>query len=190
MGSSPEEVRRKEEGVMEPSWFEIAARYLGVKEIPGAGSNPTIMTWVRRVAVGPFKWIAGVYKDDDIAWCALFVNNCLVEAGLPQTGLLSARSFQKYGRQLVAPRLGCILVFDGGLRGPGFGHVGFYVGETADGKMLRVRGGNQNNAVSEIWMTRKRLLADGMRWPFGVDLPVPAPVVLESDGMPASTSEG
>jgi uncharacterized protein (TIGR02594 family) len=170
--------------IVSPSWLEVATTYLGTQEVVGKGSNPKILAMVARVAVGPFKWIKSFFTDDDIPWCALFVNSCLAEAGVSGTGSLAARSFEAYGRQLVAPRYGCILVF----KRKGGGHVGFYVGETADGKLLRVRGGNQNNSVNDTWIQRDRLTS--MRWPAGPDLPVSEPVVLSDDGQPVSVDEG
>lgn len=162
-----------------PNWFDIAGTYLGTKEVVGAGSNPKIMQMASRLG----GWLQSFYKDDDIPWCALFVNNCLAEAGLKGTRSLAARSFETWGVPMLEPSLGAVLVF---VR-PGGGHVGFYVGQRVDGA-LRVRGGNQGNAVSEVWIEAKRLTA--IRWPLEVPLPTSGRVILQGDGMPTSTNEG
>jgi len=47
-------------------------------------------------------------------------------------------------------------------RGRG-GHVGFVVGQSADHKRLRVRGGNQSNSVRDSWLAASRLI--DLLWP-------------------------
>jgi len=143
-----------------PSWYLIARGYIGVQEIPGPQSNPTILGWAKTMG----GWVASWFRDDDTPWCALFVNACLQQAGLPLSGgvgsaaLVRAKSFLTYGRPLDVPCRGAILVFDRA----GGGHVGFYAGETL--KAYRVVGGNQSNSVSEAWLAKDRCLA--IRWPY------------------------
>lgn len=163
-----------------PTWVTKAGEYLGVHEVEGPGSNPTILKWAQEQA----GWIAEYFKDDDTPWCALFVNGVLQECGLKGTNSLAANSFSTWGQELPEPAYGAIVVFDR----PGGHHVGFYLGERADGMLYRVRGGNQGNAVSDVWIAKARLIAT--RWPAGLDLPMTSPVVLASDGTPASTNEG
>lgn len=167
----------------EPTWLTIARTYVGTTEVVGKGSNPKILAMVGRVAVGAGKWIKSFFTDDDIPWCALFVNNCLAEAGFVGTGSLAARSFEAWGQPMMLPTLGSVLVFSR----KGGGHVGFYVGQKMDGT-LRVLGGNQNNSVSETWIARDRLVA--VRWPSSVILPATGLVVLADNGQPVSTNEG
>jgi uncharacterized protein (TIGR02594 family) len=161
-----------------PNWYTIARGYIGTKEVVGKGSNPTIMSMAARVG----GWVKSFFKDDDIPWCALFVNNCLLEAGIKGTGQsLAALDFAKWG--MVGPlTVGAILVFkrDGG------GHVGFYVGEKVDGT-LRVLGGNQANAVNDTWIAKGRLVA--VRWPVNVPYPNTGRVMLQWDGQPVSHNE-
>lgn len=73
------------------------------------------------------------------------------------------------------------------VRGKG-GHVGFLVGVSEDGKLLRVRGGNQSNAINDTWIARHRLLA--ARWPasYPTKFQRPAPK-LNADGAKISTNE-
>lgn len=164
-------------GNVVPPWYLAATSYLGVKEVVGKGSNPIIIQWAKRAK----GWIAGFFTDDDIPWCALFVNACLDEAGIKGTNSLAARSFQEWG-QPCGPMIGAVLVF----QRLGGGHVGFYVGETAE--WYRVRGGNQGNKVSDTWIAKGRLI--GMRWPTAVPLPVDGkPVLLAYDQVAASTNE-
>lgn len=162
------------------TWLAIARSYLGVKEIPGPASNPTILGWAK--ALG--GWVASWYRNDDTPWCALFVWHCLQRAGLPiGTGaeLVRAKAFLTYGLPLEEPALGCLLVFDRA----GGGHVGFYTGETA--KAFRVLGGNQANSVNETWIAKSRCLA--YRWPSQTLPEPPLRVWLSPTGAPLSENE-
>lgn len=169
-----------------PPWLDLAGNYLGTREIPGARSNEVILRW----ALHEGGWIAKYFTDDDIPWCALFVNAVLRESGIKGTGSLAARSFESWGRGLHTPALGAVMVFarNGG------GHVGFYLGERSRDGAFRIRGGNQGNAVSDTWIARDRLVT--VRWPYAfadgrtISLPPdPRRVALTDDGAPLSTSE-
>lgn len=164
-----------------PKWLLIAFSYSGLEEIPGPTSNLKIIAMAKRLG----GWIASYFKDDDIPWCALFVNNCLAESGFKGTGSLAARSFETWGVRLSSPSLGAVLVFT---RPGGGGHVGFYVGERTDGKFYRVYGGNQKNAVNETWISKERLL--DIRWPREEPLLTTGPIQVAADGTPISTNEG
>lgn len=148
----------------EPEWLAIARSYLGTKEIAGAKHNATI--------VGFFKRVAGRALSDETAWCAAFVGSCLVEAGLPSTHKLNARSYLDYGTKLDAPRLGCIVVFKRG-NSSWQGHVAFYVGD--NGSRVKVLGGNQSDAVTVASYPKASVL--GYRWPTAAPASDPAPDV-------------
>lgn len=137
----------------EPVWLGEARRWMGMREIAGAASNPQILAWGKAAE----RW----YVDDDMPWCGAFLFGVLA-AALPDERLpahpLYARNWSAFGVALAVPAPGAVLVFE---RGPSGGHVGFYVGE--DVTRFRVLGGNQSNAVSEAWVAKSRLLAT--RWP-------------------------
>lgn len=179
-GPAPKAAADLPDVAADPAWLAAARRHLGLRELPGPGSNPEIVEWAK--AEG--GWVAEYYKGDDIPWCALFVCHCLREAGVQDPATLAAADFAAWGQPLargaVAP--GAVLVF----KRPGGGHVGFYVGERPDA--YRVLGGNQSDAVTETWVARERLYA--VRWPGEVAAPVPRPVLLAADGAPLSTNEG
>lgn len=158
-------------------WLDIARRYLGTKEIPGAKSNPVILQWITRFR----GWVRSFYTSDDIPWCALFVGACLSEAGVSHTNSLAARSYETYGIALTQPSLGCIMVFTRN----GGGHVGFYLGERTDA--YRILGGNQSDAVTETWVSKARHTAT--RWPAEWGLPVTGRILLANNGQPVSTNE-
>lgn len=163
------------------TWLSVARKYIGVTEIPGPASNPTIIGWARKLG----GWVASWFVADSTPWCALYVNAVLQESGLPMSGtgaaLVRAKSFLTYGTPLDAPALGCIMVFDRA----GGGHVGFYLGETL--KAYRILSGNQSNAVSETWIAQDRCLA--MRWPPGVPAPAVGRKFLRPDAQPLSKDE-
>jgi uncharacterized protein (TIGR02594 family) len=165
---------------MEPIWLTIARNYLGVHELEGKGSNPVILGWAKRIG----GWVKSFFVDDDIPWCALFINNCLLEAGLKGTGQsLAAGDFAKWGQLLHKPVLGCIVV----LVRPGGHHVFFYLGERSDGLIYGI-GGNQSNQVSYAWFDPQRVVV--FRWPTALPIPATGPVLLAANGQPVSTHEG
>ncbi len=166
----------------EPVWLREARRFMGLREIAGPTSNPTILGWAK--AIG--GWVASYFKDDDIPWCGLFMAH-IMGATLPDELLpanpLSAKAWATFGRPLNVQSLGCVLVFDR----DGGGHVGLYVGETMTA--YRVLGGNQSNSVSLTWVAKERLVAGGRRWPSTVTPPLGTRVMLKPDGMPLSKNE-
>lgn len=165
-----------------PEWLSIARSHVGIKELPGRGSNPVILQWAADLDV------ARIYTDDDEAWCALWMNRVFMAAQIPLAGrgydLLRAASFLSWGQGLPQPALGAILVFTR----PQGAHVGLYEGETADA--YYVLGANQSNAVTHVLIDKSRL--SGVRWPTGCSLPALAtvPVTLAADGrVSLSTNE-
>lgn len=154
----------------DPVWLAEARRWMGMREIAGAASNPKILAWGRSAE----RW----YVNDDIPWCGAFVF-AQFAAALPDETLpahpLYARNWATFGAGLKTPAPGAVLVFE---RGPKAGHVGFYVGE--DRTRLRVLGGNQSNAVSETWIAKSRLIAT--RWPSSAPKPEGGRVKLAGGG--------
>jgi uncharacterized protein (TIGR02594 family) len=139
-------------------WLKIAKEYLGVHEGVGAANNPKVL---ELFALAGHPEI----KDDATAWCAAFVGGVLKKAGLPNTGSLAARSYEKYGVRLEMPMFGCI----GVKRRKGLawaGHVGFVVG--ANRNQIILLGGNQNDQVGVAAFPRTEFTA--FVWPKGVEI--------------------
>lgn len=164
----------------EPVWMREARRLIGVREVGGKGSNPTIMSWAKKLD----GWIASYFKDDDIAWCGLFMAHIL-GLTLPREPLpanpLGALQYNKFGRQLAEPAPGAIMTFnrDGG------GHLGLYVGE--DVTHYHILGGNQSNSVRISRIEKKRL--SDIRWPKTGEAERLGRVYLTAAGVPTSSSE-
>lgn len=139
-----------------PPWMAMAGRWLGVREIPGPASNPTILGWAKRLGV---KVLGIAYGSDAIPWCGLYVAQVITEAGFkPPAIAVRARAWSTWGEP-CEPVEGAVLVFER----QGGGHVGFYVAERDNA--FRVRGGNQSDAVTDAWIPKDRLVAS--RWPPG-----------------------
>ena len=92
-----------------------------------------------------------------------------------------ARAWLTWGEPLVAPALGCVVVF---VRGAG-GHVGIVAGVDRLGRLM-VIGGNQGNAVTLAPFDPHRAL--GYRSPPGVPLLTQPLPVLQASG-PVSRNE-
>lgn len=134
----------------DPAWITEARKYIGTQEVVGPKHNNVIVNF--------WKEINLPYRDDEVPWCAGFVDAMLKMSSQKWIGTAWARAFLKYGVKLNKPAYGCIVVFE---RGNG-GHVGFVVGRDAKGNLM-VLGGNQSNAVNIKPFSVTRVL--GYRWP-------------------------
>ncbi len=164
----------------EPIWMREARRHLGLREVPGKGSNPTIMSWAKQLG----GWVASFYTDDDIPWCGLALG-AWIAITLPGEPLpsnyLGALNWRTFGINLSTPALGAILVFSR----KGGGHVGLYVGE--DATHFHVLGANQSNSVSITRIEKSRLVAT--RYPKTGGNPVGGRVHLSAKGVPITRNE-
>lgn len=160
----------------EPRWMAIARKYIGVAEIPGKDTAPTIARWLRELK----SW----WYDDETPWCGTFVGAVLREASItPATHWYRARDWLNWGVKIPEPAPGCVVVYERS----GGGHVGFAVAVDQGGRILTL-GGNQGNRVSIAPFDRYRVL--GYRWPAGRfaeltaagDLPTVASSVPSSGG--------
>jgi len=138
----------------EPKWLQLARGELGVKEIPGPEHNPRVLRYYADAGHPEVN-------DDETAWCAGFTGAMLERAGVPCSKSLMARSYLQWGKVVAKPKLGDIAVFSRGDPRGTQGHVGFYMGEDAQG--ILVLGGNQGNKVSIAHQDKARLL--GYRTP-------------------------
>ena len=138
-----------------PEWLTVAfdeARY-GVREIDGAQHNPRIVKYHEATALRA--------EEDEVPWCAAFVNWCLDQAGFEGTNKAIARSFLEWGRAIRPPPYGAIVVMRRGNHA-WQGHVGFLLYRDTPETLL-VLGGNQSNAVCVSSYSQSKVL--GYRWP-------------------------
>lgn len=129
--------------------FLTALKEYGTKGITGSGESTAVLNYFSEIGHG---WV----KDDDTAWCAAFVNWCLKQTGTKYPGSLLARSFLNYGDETRNPLMGDIVVLWRVSRESIFGHVGFFVSETAD--TIFMLGGNQTNQVNITEYPKSKVL--------------------------------
>ena len=127
-----------------------ALKYYGTSAIVGKEDNKDILKFFE--AIG-HNWV----ENDEVPWCAAFLNYILQVSGMENTRKLNARSFLEIGEKVTEPKIGDIAVFwrldpQGTL-----GHVGIFVAQ--DEKSIFVLGGNQSNQVNIIAMPKLRLLS-------------------------------
>ena len=131
--------------------YEVAARFIGEKEIAGDEDNPLIEYMVEMDS----PWFDG----DEVPWCSGFVNFVARVLGLQRSRSLRARSWLRVGREvpLSAARRGfdVVVLKRGSDPQPGPevidapGHVGFFNGYTPEGSgLVSILGGNQKDAIS------------------------------------------
>ena len=131
------------------SVYDMAQRFVGVKEIGGDTDNPQVMAFLKLDNSWP--------EHDEVPWCSGFVNYVCWLLRLPRSKSLRARSWLEVGRPIDIEHAepGDIVIFNrGGPQNPNIieapGHVGFYAGmkdEGAGASFIEVLGGNQSNQV-------------------------------------------
>ena len=148
----------------EPLWIKIARAELGIKAIPGYERNsPRILEYVATFPYLKEEWADKAHTHrmsevDETAWCACFVNWCLLRAGKQGGPSAKAEDWLAYGTPLTIPRVGAITIV---YRRPQY-HVAFYTG--GGQSFITLMGGNQSHAVSEKTYT-KYWKVMGYRWP-------------------------
>ena len=137
--------------------FDLAQRYVGIKEVGGTVDNPTILAMLRLDNEWP--------QNDEVPWCSGFMNHICWLARLPRSKSLMARSWLTVGKGITLDQAepGDVIILKRGtgdqpgpevLKAPG--HVGFYAGRFAG--FIEVLGGNQSDTVKISRYPAKRLL--------------------------------
>lgn len=142
--------------------LSIAKRFLGLREEPGAKSNPLVLAMLQRAA----PWV----KDDAVAWCGAFAGGVawLLDLERPADHLaLAARRWLAVGTPVLLedaePGFDVVILKRGDGQQPGPevldapGHVGFYDGRHGDLRIWLV-GGNQGDSVSRSSFDAGRVL--------------------------------
>lgn len=119
--------------------LKIALNECGTKSIPGPNSNEEVLKYYHDLN---FTWV----DDDDVAWCAAFLNWCLKTAGKEYLKSLHARDFLTYGQETKTPKLGDIVILWRISPSSIWGHAGLYIKETATS--IYILGGNQSCNVN------------------------------------------
>lgn len=168
-------------------WMEWAKGELGTKEVPGRGSNARIIE---------YRKLAGIAldgDDSDVPWCKIFVNAAFRQANLPIEANAMALSITKDPNfvELDGPSPGCVVVYWRGNPHSGTGHIGFYVGENAQGTRILTLGGNEGDMVKQAWFPKNSRAFGlvGYYWPESVDDPTDGKLVVDDDGEPVGSAE-
>lgn len=129
--------------------YDLAQRYVGVKEFPGGKDHPLVQWWLSLCGFG-------IESPDETPWCSAFVNGIAWELRLPRSKSAAARSWLTVGKPI--PLEECqigndiVVIKRGNSPQPGAevlqapGHVGFFAG--LEGACVNILGGNQGNSVS------------------------------------------
>jgi uncharacterized protein (TIGR02594 family) len=138
--------------------FDLAHRFLGLKEVEGPMSNPAVLAMLQLDA----KWV----EDDETAWCSAFVNYPFWLLNLPRSRSLAARSWLLVGQSIPltdAQRGFDVVILKRGKEpqpGPEVikaqGHVGLYAGHAAT--TVDLLGGNQGDTVSIASFKKPQIL--------------------------------
>jgi uncharacterized protein (TIGR02594 family) len=98
------------------------------------------------------------------AWCAAFVNWCLLQSGVKPLGSARAADWLKFGTPVEDPDPGAVAILKPSpqweVKG-GSGHAAFFGGY--EGDKVWILGGNQSRRVSWISKPSDRIV--GFRWP-------------------------
>jgi uncharacterized protein (TIGR02594 family) len=139
---APAPVLTPEDKAKEPPWITWARQQRGVKEVPGAGDNPTIVAWYHLTTLPAEYW------HDATAWCAVFVNAGFFLNGVTGTRSARAVDWLNFGVPVSVPQLGDVVVFEWppDREGKIGHHVAFVLSRS--GGLVKVIGGNQSNAVT------------------------------------------
>jgi uncharacterized protein (TIGR02594 family) len=163
------------------AWMDWAHREAtdGIEEEPNKDNRgPVIRRYINLAK-------CGVEGDP---YCAIFVNAALEQAGLPGTRSAMARSFERNPNfiKLPGPAYGAIVTFWRGSKTGGFGHVGFYVGQTAN--HIYSLGANQSDDCNEspFPIDGKSFGLVGYYWPKSVNLPAIKQIALDGRGKPVN----
>jgi len=138
--------------------YDVAASFIGRRELPGDKDDPLIMEFLRSVV----PWA----QHDEVPWCAAFVNWICERCGLPRSKSAAARSWLAVGTAVAlvdAARGWDVVILSRGAGpqpGPEVlqaqGHVGFFCMAQYD--TVQVLGGNQGNQVSVAQYPVSRVL--------------------------------
>lgn len=123
--------------------LETATAEIGVKERPGARHNARVVQYAKEAGFDEIN-------DDETPWCSIFMNWVAYKSNMERSKSMLARSWQKVGEEIpiFGAKKGDVVVFWRGSSDSWQGHVGIYLGMTADKQKIMTLGGNQSNQVS------------------------------------------
>ena len=140
------------------SAYDIAQRFVGIKEVVGTSSNSQILAMLHLDQ----KWPRG----DEVPWCSAFMNYVAWLLRLPRSKNLRARSWLTVGRPIPIDEaeagFDVVVLKQEAANQPGPdvieapGHVGLFAGR--QGNSVLVLGGNQSDMVNVKRFRSSRVL--------------------------------
>ena len=109
-----------------------------------------------------------------MAWCAAFVNWCLIQADKKGCNSARAISWLDWGQKLEQPRVGAITIiqnkamkkaYDASIGTASGNHVSFFISQSSG--YITLFGGNQSHQVKESTYSLEKWNVLGYRWPVG-----------------------
>jgi len=155
-------------------WLARMRAITGTKEIPGAKSNPIILSWKAEL-IGRYPVLRpnlDWYVNDDTPWCGYgcgYAVGCCDPGYMPPLQLLRALAWADWGQELKVPVQGAIAV----KARKGGGHVTLVEGQSKDGRTLYCRGANQHDMINVAEYPTAAFKT--FRWPTGAVLPAMKP---------------
>lgn len=149
--------------------YDLASRYIGIKEVPGVASHPLI------IFAHSLTTLAAT--SDDVPWCSSFANLVAWTLNLPRSKSAAARSWLEVGTVIpfkeAMPGYDVAILASTPFRREADGkphpdnppdatvldapgHVGFF--SAVEGPKIWIVGGNQSNQVSLAPFDQARLL--------------------------------
>lgn len=121
-------------------FLEIAMDELGVHETPGTDATARIVEYHSTTTLKA--------TSDEVAWCSSFANWVVKQSGEKGTGSAAARSWLDWGKPVMVPYPGCIVILERKTAdNPHSAHVAFYTCDDKDPAYIQAIGGNQGDKV-------------------------------------------
>ena len=141
-----------------PPWMQIAIMEQGVQEW-SQGDNPRILEYLRSCGIG------GSLLKDETAWCAAFVNWCILKSGFSPQGSAKVSDWWGWGRP-VAATYGAICILQPlTVDQASSGHIGFL--HAMDATNVWLLSGNSKNQVRISPYPKAKLIHNApYRWPY------------------------
>lgn len=106
--------------------LKIAEKEIGQKEIAGAKHNQRIVQY--SIDLGfPFR-------DDETAWCSIFMNWVALQAGFEKSNSGTAQSWLNVGKKVTSPEDGDVVLVSSSGNFNQISHVGLFYGFSEDKK--------------------------------------------------------
>ena len=131
--------------------IKVASKELGIREFTGAAHNQRILTYGEETDLS-------MSDGDETPWCSIFMNWVCMKGGFEMSNKPNARSWLKVGVPVANPEPGDVVVYWRESKTSWKGHVGIFMGYSADASRIYTLGGNQGNSVSISGYAVDRLL--------------------------------